>query len=90
MKAKIEQVNRYNITIGDETFSDFRKTGEWEGMLKFEHPTMGGLIVNAPGSFDDLFAKIFCGEPSGDIVELNILKASPKLTDKIPSESAIE
>lgn len=76
MKAKIQQVNRYKVTIGDRTFEDFRKAGQWEGMIKFEHTTLGTLIVSAPESFDNIFAKLFGPPPTCDVVELEILKRS--------------
>ena len=33
MKAKIEQINKYRVTIGDKTYEDFKKVAEWEGIL---------------------------------------------------------
>ena len=32
MKAKIEQINKYRVTIDGKTYEDFKKVEEWEGM----------------------------------------------------------
>lgn len=84
MKAKIEQVNRYKVTIGDKVYDDFKKCEEWEGMIKFSGPS-GALIVDAnKNDFSSIFASIFGEQNNGELVDLDIVKASPSL---IPLES---
>jgi hypothetical protein len=77
MKAKIEQVNRYKITIGDAVYEGFEKAGEWEGMIKFVGPA-GVLIVDAQQeSFSAIFSSVFGEEPTA--ADFTILKSSPAL-----------
>ena len=34
-EAKIEQINKYRVTIDGKIYEDFKKVAEWEGMIKF-------------------------------------------------------
>lgn len=83
MKAKIEQINKYRVTIGDKTYEDFKKVAEWEGMIKFSGPS-GTLIVDANrDEFKSVFSLIFGDKETKDPVDLRIVKASLPL---IPTE----
>ena len=77
-KATIEQVNRYRITIGENTYDDFEKCGEWEGMVKFSGPA-GTLIVNDPDTFENTFSTLYGSKEQKKPVTMAILKASPDL-----------
>ena len=83
MEAKIEQINRYKVTIGNKVYEDFKKCEEWEGMVKFSVPD-GTLIVDAnKNDFASVFTSIFGSEENEDPVDLLVVKASPSL---IPTE----
>lgn len=75
MKAKIKQVNRYEITIGDKTYSDFTKSGEWNGMVEFTSP-QGKCIVSDNTTWLD---GIFNLTDSTKDTEYDLVKASPSL-----------
>ncbi len=84
MEAKIEQINRYKVTIGNKVYDDFKKCEEWEGMLKFSGPS-GALIVDGnKNEFAPVFTSIFGSEENEGPVDLLIIKASPSL---MPDES---
>lgn len=75
MEAKIEQVNKFKITIGNKVFDDFEKAAEWEGMVKFKGPA-GSIIVDAGiKGFGELFEELFGGRKKAQDCE--IIKASP-------------
>lgn len=88
MKAKIEQVNRYKITIGDAVYEGFEKAGEWEGMIKFAGPA-GVLIVQANSSnsnlMDSIFSSVF-GEGNKPAADFLVLKASAALLPREKEE----
>lgn len=84
MKAKVKQINRYQITIGDKTYDDFKKCEEWEGMIKFSGPS-GTLIVDGKREeFDEIFSRLFGSGCEGGDIELDIIKASPALAPNAP------
>ena len=81
MKAKIEQINRYKITVNGKTFADFTKREEWNGMVKFTG-SAGVLIVDkCQTSFEDVFESFFNVADSKEYepVEMTVVKASPGL-----------
>ena len=86
MLAKIEQVNKYKITIGGVVHTDFEKSDEWEGMIKFKGPS--GVLIVSKGreEFVPLFSRIF-GEETEVLTDLEIVKASPELI-RVPEDSA--
>jgi hypothetical protein len=83
VKAKIEQINRYQVTIGDKTYDDFKRCEEWEGMIKFSGPS-GTLIVDGNREeFTEVFSFLFGNKDTKEPVDLDIVKASLSL---IPTE----
>lgn len=73
IKAKIESVKRYNITIGEKTFEDFELVSEWNGLGKLNGP-QGVLIVDMPSKAEEILNGVM-QEP----LEVNVVKASVDL-----------
>lgn len=87
LKATIEQINRYKVTIGDRTWDDFVKREEWEGMIKFSGPSGTLIVDNDEASFTSVFNRMFGSSGTNeDPVELVIYKASPNLLPIIKDE----
>lgn len=85
LKAKIEHVNSYNITIDGVEHRDFKKGEEWEGMVVFKNPT-GEIILDIqdPDPFSKIFGEIFNIKPAtldekAEVQELRIVKVSNSL-----------
>jgi len=80
MKAKIKQINRYEVTIGDKTWSDFERVEEWEGMIKFSGPS-GTLIVDKNTyNFNPIFNGLFGdGKEDTRAIDFIIIKGSDSL-----------
>lgn len=85
MKVKIEQVNRYTLTIDGVEHEGFRLAGEWEGMAKYTGPA-GVVIVSKPDNFLNIFGSII-GE-SDDTFEL--VKATPQLLNSSGGDGVVE
>ena len=82
MKVKIEQINKYKVTIGDKTYDTFEKAEEWEGMIKFTSPD-GIIIVHQRDVMADLFGGIFGGpKDNPKVAEFDVAKLSPQLIPK--------
>ena len=81
MKAIIEQINKYKVTINGKTFTDFSKREEWQGMIKFSGPSGTLIVDNCQTNFDDVFESLFNLGRTDDHkpVEMIIVKASPDL-----------
>ena len=79
MKVKIEQVNKYKVTIDGKEYDGFSCDGEWEGFLKFSGPE-GELVVHDPKdtSFDDIFGVMF-GAKKERPIEFSVVKITPGL-----------
>ena len=87
MKVKVEQVNRYLITIGDRVLDGFVRCDEWEGMIKFIGPH-GTVIVDAgQDKFENVFESIFGRINKTDPVEFNVLKATTSLLEPVKDPS---
>ena len=81
MKATIEQINKYKVTINGKTFTDFSKREEWQGMVKFSGPSGTLIVDNCQTNFEDVFDSFFAIGPSKvhKPVEMIVVKASPSL-----------
>ena len=84
MKAKVKQVNQYEITIGDKTYRDFEKCESWEGMLKFRNKD-GVILLSDDGNFSSTFISIFGEGHETESKEMSIMKASPEFIQTIES-----
>ena len=81
MKATIEQINKYKVTINGKTFTDFSKCEEWQGMVKFSGPSGTIIVDSIQTNFDNVFESFF---DAGSLkehkpVEMTVVKASPSL-----------
>lgn len=75
MKAFIEQVNRYTLTINGVKYEGFELESEWNGFAKYVGPK-GTVIVSRPDVLvGDVFANIFGKSDIG----CDVVKASPSL-----------
>lgn len=87
MKARIEQENVYKITIRGETFTDLKKCGEWEGIIKFSGPS-GVVIVDGNESLFESILKSSHGlGDSEEYADLDIVKVSPSMIKKVEKAS---
>lgn len=84
--VKIEQVNRYTLTVNGVEYPDFRLDSEWEGMAKYCGPR-GVVIVSKRDHFGEFFRQIV-GET--EPVACDLVKASPELAAEIKANGQTE
>jgi len=85
MKVKIQQVNKFQVTVDGVVHEGFEKISAWNGMLEFSGPA-GTIIVNEKEKekekgkgFAGTFLSIFGDGPTSDEIEFDVVKASPDL-----------
>ena len=81
MKVKIQQVNKFQVTVDGVVHEGFEKISAWNGMLEFSGPA-GTIIVNEKEKgkgFAGTFLSIFGDDPTSDEIEFDVVKASPDL-----------
>ena len=79
-KVKIEQVNRFKVTICGKEYCDFEKVGEWNGMIEFKGPS-GVIIVHKEDDMTATFSTIFGNVKQPAATDFSIVKISPSLID---------
>lgn len=84
--VKIEQVNRYTLTIGGVEYPDFKLDSEWEGMAKFAGPE-GVAIVSKPDTLEPFFGQLF-GKSEGS--PCTLVKASPELLRSLRADEKVK
>lgn len=84
MKAKVEIVQVYSITVEGETYEGCKIMESWEGMTKFSLPN-GKLVILDTEGIHFLLSGMF-GQP----VECPVVKASPSVAKELVASSAEE
>ena len=84
--VEITQVNSYNIKIGDKVHHGFHKTGEWEGMVKFQGPAGELVVFSKEASFVNFFDNVFnTNKSEGEKKSFTVARITPDLVP-LPSE----
>ena len=87
MKVNIKQVNKYEITVNSKKYTDFEKTGEWEGLIKFSGKQGEVMVSENRDNFNDIFGNIFGSDDKEKNHEFEVIKITPDLVPIKDKES---
>lgn len=79
LEVEVTRVNLYDIKIGDKVHKGFRKTGEWEGMVKFQSPAGVLVLAASEVGFGDIFQTMFGGPVDASTETLVVMRISDAL-----------
>ena len=87
MKVNIKQVNKYEITVDGKKYTDFEKTGEWEGLIKFSGKHGEVMVSENRDDCNNIFDDIFSSHKKEKTYEFEVIKITPDLVPTKDKES---